>query len=105
MPRVALAFSADRDESLKSERLAARATPRQKAAIQRAADIAGRSITDFIIDSALKAAEKTLRDYQILELTEREAEAFFDAIENPPGLDEGMHEAAKWHRENVEVRW
>ena len=93
------------DEDLKSERLAARATRKQKATIQRAAQIAGRSITDFLIDSALAVAEKTIRDQQVLELTQRETEAFFAALENPPVFDEKMREAARWHRENVEVRW
>lgn len=95
----------DEDEDLKSERLAARATRKQKATIQRAAHIAGRSITDFLIDSALAVAEKTIRDQQVLELTQRETEAFFAAVENPLVLDEKMREAARWHRENVEVRW
>lgn len=96
---------AGKDEDLKSERLAARATRKQKEVIQRAAHIAGRSVTDFLIDSAMAVAEKTIRDQQILELTERETQAFFAAIENPPDFDEKMREAARWHRENVEVRW
>ena len=95
----------DEDEDLKSERLAARATRKQKATIQRAAQIAGRSITDFLVDSALAMAEKTIRGQQVLELTQRETEAFFAAVENPPVLDEKMREAAKWHGENIEVRW
>ncbi len=95
----------DEGEELKSERIAARATRQQKATIQRAAHIAGRSVTDFLIDSALAMAEKTIRDQQLLELTERETETFFEALENPPEFDEKMREAARRHRERVEVRW
>ncbi len=96
---------ANEEEELKSERLVARATRKQKAAIQRAAQIAGRSVTDFLIDSALAMAEKTIRDQQLLELTARETEAFFAALANPPAFDQKMREEARWHRENVEVRW
>jgi uncharacterized protein (DUF1778 family) len=103
MAHLAATEKADKDP--KTERLVARATRRQKATIQRAADMAGRSLTDFLLDNALAAAEQTIRAQEVLELTERETGAFFAALENPPELDEKMREAADWHGRNVEVRW
>ena len=46
----------------RSARLGLRATPEQEAILRRAADIAHKSVTDFILDSACHAAEQTLLD-------------------------------------------
>ena len=46
----------------RSARLGLRATPEQEAILRRAADIAHKSLTDFILDSACHAAEQTLLD-------------------------------------------
>jgi len=46
----------------KSERIATRVTPSQKELIARAASLRGRSLTDFIIDSAQKEAANTIEE-------------------------------------------
>ena len=46
--------------STKSERLVARATPEEKALIARAAALRGRSITDFMVDAAQRAARSVV---------------------------------------------
>ena len=88
----------------KSERLAARLTPRQKQLLQRAADLTGRSLTDFIVGSALDKAEATIQSYEIIELSERDARLLFDALNNPPKLNEKLAETMRRHRDNVEMR-
>ena len=42
----------------RSARLGLRATPEQEAVLRRAADIAHKSLTDFILDSACHATEQ-----------------------------------------------
>ncbi len=79
----------------KSERFEARLTPKQKELIQRAADLSGRSLTDFIVNSAQAAAEETIRNYQVLELTARETEAFFEAPANPPEPSKRLQDAVR----------
>jgi uncharacterized protein (DUF1778 family) len=79
----------------KRERLEARITPEQKALFQRAADLTGRSLTDFVISSLQAAAEETVRTYQVLELTARETEAFLAALDNPPAPNERLGTAAR----------
>lgn len=89
---------------LKSARLGTRVTGRQKQLLQRAADLTGRSLSDFVISSALLRAQETIRHFEVLELSERDARAFFDTLENPPKLNEKLYEAMRWQRANVEMR-
>lgn len=82
----------------KRERLEARISAEQKALFQRAADLAGRSLTDFVVSSAQAAAEETIQRHQVLELTARETDAFFAAIEDPPAPNERLRAAADRYR-------
>ncbi|MBI4494712.1 MAG: DUF1778 domain-containing protein [Chloroflexi bacterium] len=82
----------------KRERLEARISPEQKALFQRAADLAGRSLTDFVIGSVQAAAEATIRTHQVLELSARETEAFLAALQDPPPPNERLRAAAERHR-------
>lgn len=68
----------------KTYRFDARLNEEQKLLIQRAADLEGRTMTDFVVHSAEAAAERTIENRAMLVLTARETEAFADAILNPP---------------------
>lgn len=48
-----------------------------------AADLEGRSMTDFVLHSAEAAAERTIEERAMLILSARETQAFVDAILNP----------------------
>jgi uncharacterized protein (DUF1778 family) len=89
----------------KGERLETRISPDQKTLFQRAADLAGRSLTDFVVSSVQEAAEREVRAHQVLELTARETEAFFEAIQNPPPPGERLRAAARQHQQQVSVDW
>jgi uncharacterized protein (DUF1778 family) len=82
----------------KRERLEARVTPEQKALFQRAADLTGRSLTDFVVGSAQAAAEATVRTHQMLELTARETESFLAALQDPPAPNQRLRAAAREHQ-------
>jgi uncharacterized protein (DUF1778 family) len=68
----------------KSFRFDARLNEEQKFLIQRAADLEGRSMTDFVLHSAEIAAERTIERRATLVLTARETKAFVDTLLNPP---------------------
>lgn len=72
----------------KAYRFDARLNEEQKVLIQKAADIEGRSMTDFVLHSAEAAAERTIEERAMLILSVRETEAFVHAILHPaePGL-------------------
>ncbi len=85
----------------KPERLAARVTSEQKNLIQRAADLEGRSLTDFVIASAEAAARETIRIHEVMQLSQEGTRAFFEAIENPPEPNERLLQAAERYRKLV----
>src|SRR5438094_10178987 len=67
----------------KAYRFDARLNEEQKVLIQRAADLEGRTMTDFVLHSAETAAERTIKERAMLILSARETEAFVDAILRP----------------------
>jgi len=82
----------------KTFRFDARLSEDQKILIQKAADLEGRTMTDFVLRSAEAAAEKTLEDRSMLVLTARETEAFVDAILNPPEPGPVLREAFRRYK-------
>lgn len=86
----------------KTERLEARITLEQKEFFQHAADLSGRSLTDFVVSSVQEKAEEAVRSHQILELSARSAEEFIDALENPPVPNERLRNAVRRYRTLVE---
>ena len=67
----------------KAYRFDARLNEEQKVLIQRAADLEGRSMTDFVLHSAETAAERAIEERAMLILSARETEAFVNAILSP----------------------
>jgi uncharacterized protein (DUF1778 family) len=84
------------------QRLEARLPADAKAVIQHAADISGRSLSDFVVSSALKAAEETIREHEIIVLSMRDSIAFAEALLNPKGPNEALREAFRLHRESFD---
>ena len=76
----------------------ARLNEEQKILIQKAADLEGRSMTDFVLHSAEAAAERTIKERSILILSARETEAFVDAILNPVAPGSVLRTAARHYK-------
>jgi uncharacterized protein (DUF1778 family) len=75
------------------ERFGARIRPEQKAVLQRAADIAGRSLSDFVIAAAEREAEETIRRHEIIQLTARDSHQLAEALLNPLSPSERLRAA------------
>ncbi len=89
--------------SVKRGRLAMRITEEQKILLQRAADLEGRSVSDFVIESAQRAAEAVIREHEIITLSTEDSRAFAEALLNPPAPNERLREAfARYQQEVVE---
>ena len=82
----------------KQERLEARITAEQKELLQQAAAMEGTTITDFVVRSAQRAAEQTIRDHGMLVLTARESQAFVEALLDSPTPNAALRAAAKRYR-------
>ena len=83
----------------RAERLEARITPGQKRLLQRAADLEGRSLTDFVVSSAQAAAKNVIEEHQVLRLSARDSERFVNALLNPPKPNENLLRAARRYKQ------
>jgi uncharacterized protein (DUF1778 family) len=82
----------------KDYRFDARLNEEQKILIQKAADLEGRTMTDFVLRSAQAAAERTLQDRAMLILSARETESFVDAVLNPAEPGPVLRAAARQYK-------
>ncbi len=80
MSLAALKSRKRRTPKAKAYRFDARLNEEQKVLIQKAADLEGRTMTDFVLHSAETAAARTIEERAMLILSARETEAFVDAI-------------------------
>ncbi|MCQ8103484.1 DUF1778 domain-containing protein [Methylomonas sp. SURF-2] len=76
----------------RSARLGLRATPEQEAILRRAAEVAHKSLTDFILDSACQAAEQTLLDQRLFMVSGSQYQAFLDLLDGPSEDNEGLRD-------------
>jgi len=84
----------------RSGRLGLRATPEQELVLRRAAEVAHKSLTDFILDSACQAAEQTLLDQRLFLVSSGEYQTLLDLLDRPaqdnPGLRDLFSRADPW---------
>ena len=88
----------------RTERINLRLDPNAKRKLEKAASVSGRSVSRFIIESALESAEETIRAEETMTLSARDTDLFFDAILNPPRPNAKLRRATKDYRKRVESR-
>ena len=92
-------------KSRKSDRLVARLTPEDKALLERAAGMEGRSVAAFVVSHVRAAAEKVVRENEVIRLTAKESRRFVAALLAPPRPPtKRMQKALALHRETVTER-
>lgn len=79
-------------------RLEARLPADVHALLKRAAEIEGRSLTDFVVAAASAAARKTIEEAGMIRLSIEDQQAFAEALIHPPPLAPAMKRAIKRHR-------
>jgi uncharacterized protein (DUF1778 family) len=84
--------------SRKQQRLEARITPDQKRLIERAAELRGTTVTEFVIASAQQAAADTIKNFEVLILRDQARKVFVQAILNPPLPNEAARAAARRYK-------
>jgi uncharacterized protein (DUF1778 family) len=82
----------------RTARLEARITPDALAVVRRAAELQGRSVSDFVVAAAQEAANRTIEETQIIRLSVEDQRAFAAAILNPPPPGPALIRAAEAHR-------
>jgi len=85
--------------SVRAERLEARISHDQKLLFQRAAELQGRTLTDFVVSSAHDAAVRTIEEMQIIRLSAEDSRQFAAALLNPRKPSEKLRAAARRYLE------
>jgi len=81
----------------KQERINLRLKHSAKRALERAASFEGKTVSSFILSSALAHAEATLHKHDIMKLNAQDSDIFFDALVKPAGFNEKLMAAMDDH--------
>jgi uncharacterized protein (DUF1778 family) len=81
------------------ERVTARVSASVKETLQYAADLSGATLNQFLVQSALKEAQRILEAERTIILSQRDANKIFDLIENPPKVRDKLKAAFEKHEQ------
>jgi uncharacterized protein (DUF1778 family) len=81
----------------RNARLEARIAPKALALVRRAAEMQGRSVSDFVVAAAQDAAQRAIEEAQLIRLSVDEQRRFVDLLLNPPKPVAALRRARKAH--------
>ncbi len=87
-----------------TSRLEARLPASVYATLKRAAELKGRTLTDFVVSAAHDAAQRAIEEEAIIRLSAEDQRRFAEALINPPAPNAALLRAKRLHLDNVEVR-
>lgn len=87
-----------RQERNRTARIEARIAPDALAIVRRAAEIEGRSVSDFVVAAAQEAARRTVSEMEVIRLSREAQEQFVSLLLNPPPLADALLRALERHR-------
>ena len=82
----------------RTARIEARIAPEILESVKRAAEIEGRSVSDFVVAAARRAAERTIEETQIIRLSLTDQQRVADLLASPPTASPGLDRAMEAHR-------
>ena len=85
-------------------RLEARLPANVYATLKHAAELTGRSLTDFVVTAAHDAARRAIEDAEIIRLSAEDQLRFAQALLDPPTPNKTLWDAKRLHSETVEMR-
>jgi len=85
----------------RTARLEARISRDALAVVRRAAEIQGRSVSDFVVAAAQEAALKTVAELEVIRLSRAAQEKFAALLLRPPALAPALKRAFDRHRKLV----
>jgi uncharacterized protein (DUF1778 family) len=88
-----------KQEQHPTARLEARLPSEVLVRLKRAAEIQGRSLTDFVVAAADEAACRAIEQTEILRLSAEDQRQIAEAILNPPEPTPALRKAARRYRE------
>jgi uncharacterized protein (DUF1778 family) len=81
----------------RTARIEARIAPNALRLVRRAAELQGRSISDFVVAAAQEAAHRTIDEAQLIHLSVADQQRFVELLLNPPALAPALKRARKAH--------
>lgn len=85
----------------RAARLEARISVEQKARLQQAAALSGRTLSEFVVASAQAAASRVIEEHEAICLSRREQVAFVTALLNPTAPNARLRKAAALYRKQM----
>lgn len=83
------------DDEKKTTRLSARVQPEIKAKVDCAAKYAGVSTSDYMVQSIVAAANRTIQEHHSVRLSQKDAIEFVNALLTPSEPSQELKDAAK----------
>lgn len=84
-------------ETTRTARIEARLTPDALAIVKRAAELQGRSVSDFVVSAAQEAAYRTIEENHLIRLSLEDQQRFIDLLLNPPPISPSLVRAQEAH--------
>jgi len=83
----------------KDDRLQVRLNAEAKTVLQRAASYRHKTVSQFVLATALAEAEKVIRENEAVPLSAADWKVFYDALSNPPAPNAALRKAfAKYQK-------
>ena len=89
------------EEPTKTERVQVRIDPVAKRRLERAAALANTTVSAFVVNHALAAADHLIRERERVVLSDGDWSVFFDALVDPPEPNEALRQAFATHRQLI----
>ncbi len=89
-------------QQTRSARIEARVTPEILRTVKRAAELQGRSLSDFVVNAAAQAARQTIEDMNVVRLSADDQQRFVESLLNPSEPAPAMKRAREHHRRLIE---
>jgi uncharacterized protein (DUF1778 family) len=85
-------------ETTRTSRIEARIAPEALALVKQAAELQGRSVSDFVVSAAQEVAHRTIEETNIIRLSAEDQRRFVDLLLNPPAPTPALLRAKEAHQ-------
>lgn len=86
---------------INKQRLNLRLERRAKTLLERAASLEGKTVSKFVLHSALEQAKKTVHEHESLSLNAENSKTFFNALAAPINFNNKLTDAIEEHSQRV----
>ncbi|HBL32065.1 MAG TPA: DUF1778 domain-containing protein [Acidobacteria bacterium] len=84
-------------ETLRTARLEARIAPAELAVVRRAAELQGRTLSDFVVAAAREAAHRAVEEAHLIQLSVEDQRRFVELLLDPPAPSPALERAKLAH--------